>query len=132
MRKSIITRRGVAPSIHRWVYANGWHAAAAFGFVAYFAFPFSPVPSACLFFLAAGLAVLSVGVGFLEQLIAAIEEDTARDERLAIYRADTNQHPEQVEECEDDLDQMLEKWNRDHIPIAENGARESDDLSGWH
>ncbi|MBO0125230.1 hypothetical protein [Agrobacterium sp. OT33] len=128
--KSIITRRGVAPSIHRWIYANGWHAAAAFGLVACIAFPFSPLPSACLFFLAVGLAALSVGVGFLEQLIAAIEEDSDRDERLAAYRV--GDALEEDDESEDDLDQMLEKWNRDHMPIAENGMRDSDDLSGWH
>lgn len=34
---SIITRRGID---HRWIYANGWHAASAFGFVSCVAFPF--------------------------------------------------------------------------------------------
>jgi len=84
--KSIISRRGIVPSIHRWVYANGWHAAAAFGFVSCVAFPLSPLPSACLFFTAVGLAGLRVFVDFLERLIAAIEEDSDRDERLAPYR----------------------------------------------
>lgn len=128
--KSIITRRGIAPSIHRWVYANGWHAASAFGLVACLAFPFSPLPSACLFFLAVGLAALRVFVDFLERLIAAIEEDSEREERLAAYRV--GDALEEDDESEDDLDQMLGKWNLRHVPIAENGAQESDDISGWH
>jgi hypothetical protein len=84
--KSIITRRGIAPSIHRWVYANGWHAVAAFGLVSCFTFPIFPTPSACLFFLAVGLAALRVGVDFLEQLITEIEEDLEKDERMAPFR----------------------------------------------
>ncbi|NSX92642.1 hypothetical protein [Agrobacterium tumefaciens] len=96
MKKSIITRRGVVPSIHRWVYANGWHAAAAFGLVACLAFPFSPVPSACLFFLAVGLAAIRVFVDFLERLITVIEEDAARDERMESFLRPPSLYDQQI------------------------------------
>lgn len=100
--KSIITRRGIAPSIHRWVYANGWQSSGAFGVVSCFAFPLSPLPSACLFFAAVGLAGIRVFVDFLEQLIAAIEEDSDRDERLAPYRVNRAQQASDVDDGPED------------------------------
>lgn len=100
--ESKITRRGVVPSIHRWVYANGWYATAAFGVVSCLAFPFSPLPSACLFFAAVGLAGIRVFVDFLEQLIAVIEEDSDRDERLAPYRVHGAQQASDVDDDPED------------------------------
>lgn len=108
--KSIITRRGVAPSIHRWIYANGWHAAAAFGLVACIAFPFSPVPSACLFFLAVGLAAIRVFVDFLERLITVIEEDAARDERMESFLRPASMNNDSDDIRKNGTGNELEDW----------------------
>jgi hypothetical protein len=87
---------------------------AAFGLVSCFTFPIFPTPSACLFFLAVGLAALRVCIDFLERLVAAIEEDSERGKRLSSWKTASNGAFKTINASDDEAEDELLPLNADY------------------
>lgn len=115
--RSICTRHGIVPVIHRCVYANGRPAAGALAVVACIAFPFTPAPSAVLVACAIFLIAVHYGADFIERLIVTLDEESSRDERMEAFRSQsTLVHREDIDrpvnETEPKTISSYDDWER--------------------
>lgn len=115
--KSICTRRGIVPSLHRWIYNNGWPAAGASVVVSCIAFPLAPAPSAIILASGIALAALRFGADFMEQLIVILNEERVRDERMEEFRPQNSKSDQQdmaghVDQTQPKIISSYDDWER--------------------